>query len=97
MRQLYLRDEAKADITEAFRWYEARRSGLGSDFLQSIRLTLSRIERNPEMYPVAVDDIRKAPLKRFPYIAYFVVIEDKLSVLAVMHGRRDPQRWQQRR
>jgi toxin ParE1/3/4 len=97
MAQLYLRNEAKADLAEAFRWYETRRSGLGADFLQSVRQTLSRIERDPELYPVAVDDIRKAPLRRFPYIAYFLVKQERISVLAVMHGRRDPQRWRERR
>jgi toxin ParE1/3/4 len=97
MLRLYLRDEAEADLVEAFQWYEARRPGLGQEFLQSVRRTLSLIERDPDIYPVVVDDIRKAPLKRFPYITYFVVLEDQISVLAVMHGRRDPRRWQERR
>jgi putative addiction module component (TIGR02574 family) len=97
MLQLCLREEARTDLAEAFHWYETRRAGLGSEFLQSVRLTLSLIERNPAIYPIAVDDIRKAPLKRFPYITYYVVTDDQISVLAVMHGRRDPQRWQERR
>jgi toxin ParE1/3/4 len=97
MRQVHLRVEAKADLAEAFQWYEARRSGLGSEFLQAVRLTLSLIERHPDMYPIAIDDIRKAPLKRFPYVAYFVVFHEQISVLAVMHGRRESQRWQERR
>jgi toxin ParE1/3/4 len=32
-RELIIRPEAEADIAEAFGWYEARVSGLGSEFL----------------------------------------------------------------
>jgi toxin ParE1/3/4 len=95
--RLYLRKVARADIAEAFRWYETRSAGLGFEFLRAVRVTLSGIERAPEQYPLALDDIRKALLPRFPYIAYFVIHSRGLSVIAVMHGRRDPRRWQSRR
>ena len=32
-----------------------------------------------------------------PYGVYFRIIADELVVLAVMHGRRFPRRWQSRR
>ncbi len=97
MPRLFLRPEAEADLAEAFRWYEERRRGLGYEFLRAARVALAAVERHPAQFPVAVDDIRKAPLRRFPYLVYFVVLEQGVSVLAVMHGRRHPQRWQERR
>ena len=95
--RLYLRKAARADITEAFRWYEVRSPGLGFEFLRAVRVALAGIERAPEQHPIALDDIRKALLPRFPYVVYFVPHSRGLSVLAVMHGRRDPRRWQSRR
>jgi len=95
--RLYLRKAARADVAEAFRWYEARSAGLGFEFLRAVRVALAGIERAPEQYPVALDDIRKALLPRFPYVVYFVIHRRGISVLAVMHGRRDPRRWQSRR
>jgi len=44
-----------------------------------------------------MDDIRRAQLGRFPYLVYYVVLPEAVSVIAVMHGRREPRRWQSRR
>jgi plasmid stabilization system protein ParE len=95
--RLFVRREARADIAEAFRWYEARSVGLGHEFLRAVRVALAGVQREPERYPVAVDDIRKARVARFPYVAYYVVFPTRISVIAVMHGRRSPRRWQSRR
>ena len=95
--RLFVRRAARQEIAEAFRWYEERSPGLGHEFLRAVRATLARIEREPELYPLAVDDIRKAPLHRFPYVAYYVVLPRGVSVIAVIHGRRHPRRWQSRR
>ena len=95
--RLFLRKAARADIAEAFRWYEARSIGLGFEFLRAVRVAFAGIERAPQQFPLALDDIRKALLPRFPYVVYFVIHPRGLSVIAVMHGRRDPRRWQSRR
>ena len=95
--RLFLKAAARREIAEGFRWYEERSPGLGSEFLRAVRATLAQIAREPELYSFAVDDIRKAPLHRFPYVAYYVVLPRGISVLAVIHGRRHPRRWQSRR
>lgn len=95
--RLFLRRAARQEIAEAFRWYEARSPGLGYEFLRVVRAMLARIARDPELYPIVVEDIRKAPLHRFPYVAYYVVLPRGISVIAVLHGRRHPRRWQSRR
>ena len=95
--RLFVRRAARQEIAEGFRWYEERSAGLGHEFLRAVRATLARIEREPELYPFAVDDIRKAPLHRFPYVAYYVILPRSISVIAVIHGRRHPRRWQSRR
>jgi plasmid stabilization system protein ParE len=94
---LFLRKAARADLAEAFRWYEGQSTGLGNEFLRAVRVTPAAVARAPRQYPVAADDIRKARLRRFPYVVYFVVLRRGVSVIAVMHGRRDPRRWQSRR
>lgn len=43
--RLHLRKAARADIAEAFRWYEARSAGLGFEFLRAVRVALAGIER----------------------------------------------------
>ena len=46
--RLFLRKPARADIAEAFQWYEARSTGLGFEFLRAVRVALAGIERAPD-------------------------------------------------
>lgn len=62
--RLFVRRAARVDIAEAFQWYEARSTGLGHEFLRAVRVAFAAIERAPEQFPVAVDDIRKVDLTR---------------------------------
>ena len=97
MPRLFVRKAAKADIAEAFSWYEARRTGLGHEFLDEISVSYEAIEDQPRRFPTILDDIQMAVVHRFPYLVYFVELQNSVSVLAVLHGRRDPQVWQRRR
>ena len=96
MKFLIFRPAAAADVDEAYDWYESRRSGLGEEFLEAVRQTLLRVETQPEQYPVIRRKIRRALLQRFPYGLYYRVYEDHIVIVACMHGRRSPRRWQSR-
>lgn len=87
MARLFLRAQALEDVREAFPWYERRSPGLGYEFLRAVRIVLTAIERNPAQFPVAIDDIRKVPLRRFPYVAYYVVLEKGTSARVRDFGR----------
>jgi plasmid stabilization system protein ParE len=95
--RLRLNPEAEADLVEAFAWYEGRRPGLGSEFLAEVAQVLQQIETAPLQYAVVQEDTRRAIVRRFPYAVFFIVDPDVIGVTAVMHGKRDPKRWQLRR
>jgi hypothetical protein len=46
-RELIIRPEAEADIALAFGWYEARVSGLGSEFLLVLTLLSIQLSEIP--------------------------------------------------
>ena len=94
--RLVVRDAAEADIAEAARWYEQRSPGLGREFLRAVDVALAEISRMPERYPIARGKARRVLLRRFPYAVLFVATPDLVSVLACLHARRDPRRWQER-
>jgi plasmid stabilization system protein ParE len=94
--RLSLRAEARADIREARRWYAERGAGLGAEFLRAVRATLAAIERSPGQFPVARGEVRRALVRRFPYGVYSIPETERTVVVAVLHGRRDPQVWQLR-
>ena len=97
MPRLFVRKAAKADLAEAFDWYEARRPGLGQEFLDEISVSFEAIEEQPRRFPTILDDMQMAVVHRFPYLVYFVELQKSVSVLAVLHGHRDPKVWQRRR
>jgi hypothetical protein len=45
---------------------------------------------------VVYRDVRRAILRRFPYLLYFGLSGDEVVLLACLHGRRDPTRLRYR-
>lgn len=88
--------EARDELHEAYRWYEERRAGLGEEFLAAVRDVLNRVQAHPEIYAQVYQDVRRGVTRRFPYAIYYRVRPERVEVLAVFHGRRDPRGWQER-
>jgi plasmid stabilization system protein ParE len=85
-----LREEAEAEILEAFRWYEVRRTGLGEKFIDEVDAAFARAAQAPTSFPLVYRDLRRIVLRRFPYLVYFLQEDDVVLVIAVLHGRGDP-------
>jgi plasmid stabilization system protein ParE len=92
-RELIIRPEAEADIALAFGWYEARVSGLGSEFLLVLDAAFNSIVRNPNLYPRVHKRVRRALTRRFPFAIFFVAERRRIVVLSVFHVKRNPQAW----
>lgn len=98
MKRVVVRPAAAADIEDAYQWYESQRPGLGEEFLTAITRTRDRVLERPEAYPVLHRDTRRALVpERFPYALFYRVHGDTVVVVACMHAKRDPRRWQGRR
>ena len=93
--------EAEEELGEAALWYENRRTGLGSDFLDRVDLALSRLNRWPHAgvavpgLPVELD-VRRIPVDCYPYHLIYVLATDAIRILAVAHDRRMPGYWRSR-
>ena len=94
---LLVSEEAEAELTEAARWYERHRVGLGAEFLEAVDNAVARLAEAPRMgSPVpGITDvaIRRRPVRRFPYHVVYLELRDRLHVLAVAHDRRRPAYW----
>jgi plasmid stabilization system protein ParE len=88
--KLIVRPEAEDDLKDAFSWYEDKRTGLGYDFLLQVDAGINFIVRNPEIYPIEYKSTRKHLIKRFPFKIIYLVEDEKIIVLAVIHGKRRP-------
>ncbi len=95
-RDIIIRPEAEAEMTESYDWYENRVPGLGSDFLLSVDAIFHAIARTPQRYPVVHKNIHRALTRRFPFEVFFLEEETRVVVLAVFHAKRNPKNWQER-
>ena len=94
--RVVFRAAARIEFEKATTFYDKQHHGLGEEFLREIDEVVIHAAANPERYPFAFSDVRKAVARRFPYSVFFRVRGTSLVVLAVFHGRRDPAIWRRR-
>jgi toxin ParE1/3/4 len=93
---IVLRPEAQADLLAARDWYNRHRADLGQEFAEAVEQLLARIEILPELYPAVLRNVRRGKLRKFPYVVYYQVLASRVEVIAILHGSRNPQIWQDR-
>lgn len=91
---LILRWEAEEDIREIYEYLEP--IGQAQKFAETLRGALDRIEHFPQLYGFVWQDVRAVRLKKFKYVLYYVVQDDRVEVLAVIHGSRHESAWKSR-
>jgi len=96
MFPVILRPEAEADVGEIFAYLEDVRPSVGTKFSQRLREAMELIESAPELHGIVWENVRAVRLRKFLYVAYYVVFDDRVEVLAVMHGARDSTTWHSR-
>jgi len=82
-------DEAENDLKQAYEWYSSKDSDLALQFIMCVRQTVDAIEKSPLRYPVAVADIRKASVAKFPFSVWYVT-DGESVIIACLHGKRNP-------
>jgi len=88
---------AREELIEAQDWYETEVPGLGRRFRAAIDSLVERMSANPRQFPIALKNVRRALLSRFPYSLFFVIEDDDtLLVIACFHASRNPKKWQKR-
>lgn len=89
---------ASLELTEAVRWYESKRVGLGGDLLDEFAALMTRLAMNPESgNPISLDHrTRRLLATRFPYQLVYRVRPAEIVVVALAHLRRRPGYWRRR-
>lgn len=90
------RSAARFEFDLAALRYDMQRPGLGAEFVAEIDSAVRLAAEYPEHFPVKHADIRRVPVRRFPYSVFYRLELERIVVLAVFHGRRDPNTWQTR-
>ncbi len=96
---LVFSQESRQEIIESIVWYNQEKENLGFEFYAEVNEKLSLIVKSPLHYSIRFKNIRSTQIRKFPYLIYFKIEEEKSSViiLGVLHTSRNPQIIKQRK
>jgi len=95
-RPLQFTAATRADIADAYDWYEEQRTGLGEEFRSELNVAFALLSEFSEAGPTVHINVRRLLLRRFPYAVYYRVVGAVIEVRACLHLHRDPRAWHQR-
>jgi plasmid stabilization system protein ParE len=87
---------AESEIYSAAKWYKARSPTAALRFAAELNARIQLILDDPERWPMFEANSRRILLRRFPFSIIYRLKGDVVSVLAVMHHRREPGYWMHR-
>jgi toxin ParE1/3/4 len=89
---------ARTELDEAIGYYEQQRAGLGLDLQSEVQQAVRKIQENPQAgSPYKTTEFRHYVVQRFPYVVYYIELEEAIWVMAIAHGKRRPGYWRRRR
>ena len=84
------RRKAENDIAKALAWYEKQQAGLALEFLSEFNDTVITLEADPLIYQELYRGVRRAVLRRFPYLIWYRVSGKTVSIIACTDARQNP-------
>ena len=86
---------AQSDIRNSIHYYNQQQVGVGEKFLNDLSEDFCILGLNP-YFEIRYAKVRCLPMKRFPFLIHFLIIENKkiVRVEAVIHTAMNP-KWLQ--
>ncbi len=96
MVEVVVSSRAYLDFLEALRWYLDRSVSAALAFEAEYQKGLELIETHPYLRPTFNGLHRRHGMKKFPYQIIYFVENNRATVVAIVHGSRDPDAWLKR-
>lgn len=98
MMRFEIHREARAEVDAAATYYNELQPGLGTEFLRELQDTFNNaLERPKSGHLFSRTKHRFMLVNRFPYVVYYLELEDSVWIAAISHGARRPGYWKKRR
>ncbi|WP_339884007.1 type II toxin-antitoxin system RelE/ParE family toxin [Polaribacter vadi] len=85
---LKFRKNANEDFDIGIKYYDEISSELADRFHKDFKKTIDIIESNPLLYQIRYRNIRIATFNNFPYSVHFIVKNELIFVLTILHQKR---------
>lgn len=89
---LEITEEASIEIEDAFDWYEAQQTDLGTLFLEQLDVTFDAILNVPNGFSKVSENKRQAPVTKYPFVIIYELFGSNIVILAVFHTSRHPEK-----
>jgi toxin ParE1/3/4 len=96
-RGFVLRRVAEKEFDDSIAYYENERAGLGQEFRATAEEYFQHIADNPEWFAKVRGEVRRAVIRRFPFVIHFLIEKERIVILSVFHTSRDPEQLKYRR
>ena len=97
MKPFHFDPAARPEMMETSEFYEARRKGLGKRFLTAVHAAAVMVQQTPKAFRAIEVGIRCSRVRRFPFGIVYREQDDAIEILAVMHFKRRPGYWRDRK
>ena len=88
--KIQILDQAKRDLIEGFRFYEAQREGLGAYFLANLYADIDSLKAFAGTHSRPYHDYHRLLSKKFPFAVFYKIDNEVVRVYAVLDCRRNP-------
>ena len=95
MKPIIIHSKARAELEESIAYYEQQKTGLGLALQSAIEKAIGRIQQNPQIG--APYKTTEYVVLRFPYVVFYVALEEDVWIVAIAHGKRRPDYWRRRK
>ena len=97
MKPIIIHTEAIREFDSGIAYYEDQKIGLGLDLLSQVEKALEKIQQNPNLGTQhTITGVRRYVIQGFPYLIFYVELEEFIWVIAIAHGKRRPNYWKKR-
>ena len=87
----WLHEKVQLDFSEAYEWYEDKKTGLGDEFLLAVEKKIVEIVTNPEYFGSKGNmKYREALTERFPFIIVYIINakRNEIVICAVHNAKK---------
>ncbi len=85
---LKYRREAEKDLDETKTYYASISPLVTDNFFAEFFETISFILQEPTLFQIRYRKVRIAPMYRFPYGVHYIINQDQIIILRVLHYKR---------
>lgn len=84
------------ELQEAKDYFNTQSDNLGNVFVEHFGKLTDLIASNPFLFQKVYANKRRAILRRFRYNIIYVVHDDTILILGILHGAKNPAKWENR-